>query len=69
MYLGELVRHSIRNVCACGRSAVCSENDAVFEVDGHAVRALDGDDRIIMTRNVWSLGLFTYIEVPKLLSR
>ena len=39
--LGELVCYSIRDVCAGGCSAVCSEDDTVFKVDGHAVRTLD----------------------------
>lgn len=36
--LGQLVRHSIRDVCSGRRSAVCAQDDSVSEGDCHAAR-------------------------------
>ena len=64
VHLCQFVGDSVRNIGSCGGTAIGTENNSVFEVDGHTV---GGSVRLDGGMHSWSWSSFrTHIEVPRL---
>lgn len=70
MYLCKLIRDAVRDVCATGGSAICSQNHSILEIDSHTTGFVS---YVPENLNRVSLGWWEvvgrrrrYIEVPRL---